>query len=160
MTKRTFGVSDVLPSRDQTRHRVSGALPGRDQTRHRDKRPRKPPVVIRPATRADLDAFSPLPGKPTIRALCMEREGRIIALGGFVLSKGRWIAFADLSEEARRYKIHILRAAQRLFRDARRDGVRYIYTDADTQEPRSLPWLASLGFSLDPRSRSLYRWEG
>lgn len=113
---------------------------------------------MRPATQADIEAFSPLPGKPSLRALCMELDGRIIALGGLAWSQGRWFAFADLPQEARRYKMHILKAAKRLLADARRDGIRFIYAEMDHNERRAAAWLKSLGFHIDPRSGTLYRW--
>ncbi len=114
--------------------------------------------VIRPATRADIEAFSDQPAKPSIRALAMEMDGRIIGLGGIALARGRWIAFADLSEEARRYKMHIMRAACRFLDDARRDGIRFIYAAADPCEAKAVRWLTRLGFELDPKSGVLHRW--
>ncbi len=115
-------------------------------------------VIIRPATRADIEAFSSMAGKPSIRAVCMEKDGRIIALGGIAYAKGRWIGFCDLAAEARHHKMHIMRAARRFMADARQSGVRYIYAMADPCEARSVAWLKSLGFRLDPRSGVLYRW--
>lgn len=90
----------------------------------------------------------------------MEQDGRIIGLGGLALAKGRWIAFVDLSEDARRYKMHIMKAAYRFLNDARRDGIRFIYAAADPCERQSVRWLTKLGFRLDPKSGTLYRWEG
>jgi hypothetical protein len=115
-------------------------------------------IVIRPATSADIDAFSSMAGKPSIRAVCMEKDGRIIALGGIAFAKGRWIGFCDLMPEARQHKMHIMRGARRFMAAARKSGVRYIYAAADLDEPRSICWLQSLGFRLDPRSGVLYRW--
>lgn len=114
--------------------------------------------IIRPATRADIEAYSSQPDKMSIRALAMELDGRIIGLGGIALSGGRWLAFCDLKPEARRYKMRIARAARRFLADARRGGIRYIYAGRDEAELRSLAWLTSLGFSLDPKSQTLYRW--
>ena len=117
-----------------------------------------PAPIIRAATHADIEAFADHRNKPSIRAVCMELEGRIIALGGIAWARGRWIGFADLSDEARRYKMHISRAALRFLSEAKRSGVRFIYAGADPCEARAIAWLTSLGFKLDPRSRSLYRW--
>lgn len=115
-------------------------------------------VVIRPATRPDIDAFSSMSGKPSIKAVCMEKDGRIIALGGIAYAKGRWIGFCDLAPEARHHKMHIMLGARRFMAEARKSGVRYIYAAADPHESRSILWLKSLGFHLDPRSGVLYRW--
>lgn len=115
-------------------------------------------VIVRAATREDIEAFSDLEAKPTAKALCAELDGRIIGLGGIAFIRGRWFAFCDLTPEARRYKVLIAKTARRIFADARRDGVKFIYTEADPNEPRAIAWLHSLGFELDPRSQTLYRW--
>ena len=117
-----------------------------------------PHVIIRPATREDLEAFSDMPNKPSIRAWVGELDGRIIGIGGLALAKGRWFGFCDLTEEARSYKMTIMRTAKRVLAEARRDGIRFIYAEASPHEPRAVAWLTSLGFSLDPRSEHFYRW--
>lgn len=116
-------------------------------------------VILRPATREDLDAFSNMTGKPTIKAIVAEINGKIIAVGGLAYGKGRWYSFCDLTPEARKYKMRIARTARRIFDEARRSGIKYIYAEADTREPRAVAWLTSLGFELDPRSQHLYRWK-
>lgn len=88
----------------------------------------------------------------------MELDGEIVALGGCALVKGRWLGFCDLREEARPFKMHIARAAIRFLDHARKDGIRFIYVTADTQETGAVRWLTSLGFEVDPRTQYLYRW--
>ena len=114
--------------------------------------------VIRKASREDIEAFSPMRNKPTINAWCAEIDGRIIALGGCALVKGRWFAFCDLTEEARQYKMHIARTARRFLMEAKRQGIRFIYAEANLAEPGAERWLTSLGFTIDPRTAYLYRW--
>ena len=118
-----------------------------------------PKVVIRPATAADIEAFTDMPDKPTLRAWCMEVDGEIIALGGCALVRGRWLGFIDLTAQARQFKMHIMRAAKRYLDDARRQGVKFIFVEVDPNEPRALAWLSSLGFELDQRSQHLFRWK-
>ena len=115
-------------------------------------------VIVRPATREDIDAYSDMADKPTIRALVGVIDGRVIAIGGLALVRGRYYAFCDLTDEARAYKLHVMRAAKRLLAEARRDGIKYVYAQASLVEPKAVAWLTSLGFSLDPRSEHLYRW--
>lgn len=115
-------------------------------------------VIIRPASREDIDAFSSIENKPTAKAYAADLDGKIIALGGLALFKGRYFAFCDLTPEARRYKVLLAKTARRLFAEARRNGVKFIYAEADTNEPHAIAWLHSLGFELDPRSQTLYRW--
>lgn len=114
--------------------------------------------VIRPATRKDIEAYSDMKNKPTIVAWVGDLDGRIIAIGGVALFHGRWIAFLDLTEEARRYKVSIAKAARTLFAWADQHGVKYIYADADKKEPKAIAWLHRLGFELDHRTNYLYRW--
>ena len=116
-------------------------------------------LVVRPATAEDIATFSGnLPNRPTVRAVVGEIDGRIVGMGGFARTNARWIAFCDLTPEVRPYKMTIMRTALRLLCEARRDGIRFVYADADLNEPRSLAWLARLGFEPDPRSGTLYRW--
>ena len=88
----------------------------------------------------------------------MELNGEIIALGGFAFSHGRWFGFVDLKDEARRYKMTIARAAKRIIAEAREQGIKFVYADADPGEPGAVRWLTSLGFTVDPRTAFLYRW--
>lgn len=116
--------------------------------------------VIRPATLADIEAFSPTQMKPTLKAWVGEVDGKIIGLGGFAFSGGRWFGFCDLNEEARKYKLTIARTARMVMEEAKKQGIRFVYAEVDKDIPGAARWLKSLGFSLDPRSLSLYRWEG
>lgn len=116
-------------------------------------------LVIRPASKVDIDAFSALPNKPTTKALVGEVDGTIIGLGGLALRKGRYFAFCDISsQDAAPYRLHIARAAIRFLAEARAQGIRYIYATASLDEPLAPKWLARLGFRPDPRHPHLYRW--
>ena len=115
-------------------------------------------VIVRSATKADIEAFSGMADKPTLKAMVGEIDGRIIGIGGVALAKGRWFGFVDLTEEARPYKMHIMRAAKRVLAEAKREGIRFIYAEASPHEPGAIRWLTSLGFKIDPRSQLFYRW--
>lgn len=116
-------------------------------------------MIVRPATREDIEAFSSVPNKPSLLAVVGEIDGKIVGLAGFAFTNGRWVAFCDLEPEARSYKTTIARAAIRMFRKAKEKGVRFIYAEANPQEPGAVRWLTSLGFEIDPRSSHLYRWK-
>ncbi len=118
----------------------------------------KPPVTIRRATAEDIASFSTMTEIPTTIAWCGEMEGRIIGLGGFARGKGRWVAFLDLTDEARPYKMTLMRAAIRAMAEARRVGIRFVFAEADLNEANPVEWMQSLGFELDPKSQRLYRW--
>jgi len=115
-------------------------------------------LIVRPATKAFIERFSDMANKPTVRALAGEIDGRVVALGGCALAKGRWYGFIDLLDEARPHKMHIMRGAKRFLEAARHDGIRFIYAEVSQTEPKALAWLTSLGFEYDLRSQHLYRW--
>jgi hypothetical protein len=115
--------------------------------------------IARPATREDIDAFFGPRAKPTMKAWVGELDGKPIGIGGLALVEGRWIAFCDLTPEARRYKRVIVRTAKLIMEEASRSGIRFVYAEADTEEPMALRWLGSLGFEPDERSGRLFRWE-
>ena len=116
-------------------------------------------LIIRPATAADIEAFSTMTDTPSIRGYVGEIDGRIIGMGGLAFARGWWFAFCNLTEEARAHKMAIMRTAKRILAEARRDGIRFVYVERDPQEPRADVWLASLGFHLDPRSQHYFRWD-
>lgn len=116
-------------------------------------------VTIRQATREDIECYLEQHQKFTIKAMVGELDGEIIAFGGAVLHKGRWLGFFDLTEKSRPYRMHIMRGAKRFLAMMRKDGVKYIYVEAEPTEPKAKMWLHSLGFEQDPRTQHLYRWK-
>lgn len=118
-----------------------------------------PKPVIRPATREDVDQFSPGHAKPTVRAFVGEVDGKIIGIGGLARVDGRWFAFCDLSPAARAYKLSIVRLGRRIMADARKMGLAFVYAEPDLTEPNAKRWLASLGFEPTESPR-LWKWQG
>jgi GNAT superfamily N-acetyltransferase len=124
-------------------------------------------VTVREAIKNDIVGFSTPAGvaAPTLRGWVGEIDGKPVALGGFALAMGRWIGFVDVTEEGRdllKKNMYVRAAfvgtAVKALREARRMGVRYIYADADMRFPRADELLEKLGFHVDPRTESLYRW--
>jgi hypothetical protein len=114
--------------------------------------------IVRPATREDIDVFFGPRAKPTMKAWVGVLEGKPIGIGGLALVEGRWIAFCDLTPEARRYKRAIVKTAKMIMEEAGRCGIRFVYAEADRNEPMAIRWLVSLAFQLDRRSGNLCRW--
>jgi hypothetical protein len=114
-------------------------------------------IVVRPATRTDIKAFYPDGGTSTVKAWVGEVGGRIVGIGGLAFAKGRWVAFLDLTEEARPYKISIVRAARAAMSETAKSGHRVIHAGADIREPAAKRFLTSLGFEPDMRT-GLFRW--
>lgn len=66
------------------------------------------------------------------------------------MSEWRWNMFLDLKEEARRYKMLLMREAFRMIERMKSGGVRFIYVYPDLDEPKAMAWLARLGFEANP----------
>lgn len=111
---------------------------------------------IRKATQDDIP--NTLGWNYRTKAWVMELDGKIVALGGVAYLCGRWYAFFDYQEEASNYKIKMLRAIKSGMDEMRRDGVKFIYAEADTDKPKAIKLLTSLGFEHDPITQYLYRW--
>lgn len=116
-------------------------------------------MIVRRATREDIEAYSELPSNPTTLAWVGEIDGRIVGLAGLARVNGRWMAFCDLEDEARPFKTTIARQAIRIFREAREKGIRYIYAEANPNELGAVKWITSLGFEPDKRTPQYYRWK-
>jgi N-acetylglutamate synthase-like GNAT family acetyltransferase len=115
-------------------------------------------MKVRLATREDIERFVDLANKPTIKAFVGEVDGQIVAMGGLAFSRGRWFAFCDLVDAGRHHKFGIARTAKRVLAEAKAQGIKYVYAEADPNEPGAVRWLARLGFERDPRTQYLYRW--
>lgn len=117
-------------------------------------------VTVRSASLDDVRAYKlDIDQLPTLKAMIAEVDGKPIALFGLSRINGRWLAFCDLKEEARAYKLTIVRWGKRMMDDARAVGIRFVYADVDRSEPTSDRWLESMGFEPDPRGGpNLYRW--
>lgn len=113
---------------------------------------------MRRATAVELAALVPGDDRPTMKAWVGTVDGTIVGLGGLAFRQGRWIAFCDLTDEARRHKRAIVRTGRCVIDEARRAGHRFIYAKADGNEPMAGRWLESLGFQPD-RKTGLYRWQ-
>ena len=116
--------------------------------------------IIRPATQADIETFSDLRSKPSVKAWVAELDGEIIGLGGAAFVGGRWFAFLDITDKMRPFKMTLMRTAILFLRELHKQGVKFIYAEADLEESNAPRWLGSLGFTIDPRSGYLYRWRG
>lgn len=113
-------------------------------------------VVVRPATREDFAAFDGRTPEHTAWAVAGVVDGRVIGLGGFMRRQGWLFAFCDLTPEARKYKVTMVKTARRILDEARKSGRRYIYAIADPDEPGAERWLQSLGF--EPVGEGMFKW--
>ena len=120
-----------------------------------------PTPFVRRATSEDIKYFAEELGfdvpPNTVRAFCGGVSGKLIGIGGLARSQGRWIAFCDLLEEARSYKVTIVRIGKRVMNEAEEMGIRYVYANLDPEEKNAFRWMKKLGFEYHPRSK-LMRW--
>ena len=123
-------------------------------------------VVIRSAERADIEKFSnKMMASPSIKGWVASIDDQALMLGGLALINGRWIGFIDATPEAREYlkknmmvRVQFMRMIAERLKEFKEQGIRYIYAEADTDQPRAIELLEKFGFKIDPRSQYLYRW--
>lgn len=111
---------------------------------------------LRKGTKEDLYGFyaarepNRLLFLPTVHVWVGEVDGRVVGLGGLAFRDGHWIAFCDLTPEARRYKISIVRLSRQIMSWADAKGIRRIYAQIDPAEAGAVHWALSLGFKPWP----------
>jgi N-acetylglutamate synthase-like GNAT family acetyltransferase len=119
--------------------------------------------VIRKATKQDIDEFADSINVPrasqTVRAWVGEVDGEVLGIGGFARHQGRWIAFCDLKDKARTYKMTIVKTARMIMDEAQKSGIKFAYATVDPEEANAVRWMESMGFERDPRSGVLMRWK-
>jgi hypothetical protein len=104
----------------------------------------KPEVV--PLKHAHLERFYGPSGRhPTVKGIAAFVEGELIAVAGFRYMQGSVIAFCDLTDKARPYKVQMHKYALLLMNEAKTRHKR-IVAICDENEPTSARWLARLGF--------------
>lgn len=117
-------------------------------------------VEVRPATRADVEAFLPEPLPWRVRAFTGLLDGEIVGIGGLAyLPDGTVMAFLHGSDKARACRLSLHKAARRVLSEARGKGLRTIVAEADhTIEPAER-WLLRLGFKpVDHDGERVYVW--
>lgn len=110
-------------------------------------------VEIVPATRGDYEAATAaLHGRseaaPTrIIGFAGKIDGRVIGVGGVAFyPNGARVAFCDVGDEGRRYKVALHRAALMTILKARAMGVRRLVVPEQGMHEKTPWWLIRLGF--------------
>ena len=104
----------------------------------------RPPVSIRPATRADLESYL---GKVpfTVKAYAAVVEDNVVAIGGIAYTSGVAFGFLDIEEEIRTaYPITLHRMAKKVMKEAMANH-KFIFSEQG-RTPISRRWLRWLGF--------------
>jgi hypothetical protein len=99
-------------------------------------------VTIRPAVAADLAAVATEPLPYAIRAITLEIDGKVMAVGGLAFPPGdvAW-AFVDQVPELARYPVTIHRAGIAGMELIRGSGLSEVVATADSANPKALRWL-------------------
>lgn len=113
-----------------------------------------PKVELVPATREDYAAATvALHGEATapptrIVGFAGKIDGRVIGVGGVAFyPSGVRIAFCEVGDEARKYKVSLHRAALMTIEKAKAMGVRRIVVTEERMHEKTPNWLIRLGFT-------------
>ena len=117
-------------------------------------------AVIRPAVRADLDALTDGPRPYRVRAVAMEVDGRVLAVGGLAyLENGVVGAFMQGLDEARDYPVSLHRAGKMMMAEAERLGIRRLVAMADKSVEAAERWMLRFGFKPEQHDGvTVYVW--
>ena len=117
-------------------------------------------AVIRPAVRADFDALTDGPRPYRVRAVAMEVDGRVLAVGGLAyLENGVVGAFMQGLDEARDYPVSLHRAGKMMMAEAERLGIRRLVAMADKSVEAAERWMLRFGFKPEQHDGvTVYVW--
>lgn len=106
-----------------------------------------PRPVIVPLTHDHLVEWHGEEGRgPSVKGVAAYVEGKLVAVAGLFYMPGHVVAFCDLKDEARPYKMLIGLTAARVIREAKQRHKR-ILAMIDRKEPTAETWLTRLGFT-------------
>lgn len=113
-------------------------------------------MIIRPATKDDIVAFSGYTINPTTKAWVGEIDGEIVGVAGFIFEKGFWYGFCDIKDDrVREFPMTVVRASLRGMEEMKARGTKLIYARVDMNEKNALKWVTMLGFKP---AGALYKW--
>lgn len=113
-------------------------------------------IVVTPATAQDVaDATLALYGQSQIppvriRALAAKIDGKVVGIGGIAfMPNGTRVAFCDIANEVRDYKMALHKAGLATIKLADELGIRRLVATTITGVPAAPRWLERLGFCKD-----------
>ncbi len=99
-----------------------------------------------PLTAELFESYYKQPSPSIVRGHALMLEDRVIAVGGLFLIGSCWLAFCDLSPEARAYRKSIYAVALQV-RELMEKCKLPVVADRDEGEPNSAAFLTRLGFT-------------
>lgn len=118
-------------------------------------------VTLRPTISADVPHLTSDPLPARIHGITAEVDGQVIGLGGLSYRpNGTVIAFAWISEEARKYPLAIHRAGRMAMDLIRKSRLPMVVAEAEPGNEAAERWLERLGFvARDVSGQRVYVWE-
>jgi hypothetical protein len=114
-------------------------------------------IEVRQVTRADLELFYEEVRYPTVSGFIAILDGEPVALGGLAYVGGYIVAFFDIRDAARPYKLHLM-AKMKSVMDEAKAKHRVIIAVPDENEPTSHKLLRSLGFQPSEDYTAAWKW--
>lgn len=117
--------------------------------------------IVSPTTRADFEEMGKTPPYRLFGITARNEHGQIIGLGGVAyLQDGRKMAFAELTDEARKHKIALHKAGHQIMESARKKGIKRLIALADMGvSPAAERWLKRFGFRQhDINGTKVWEW--
>lgn len=117
--------------------------------------------IVSPTTRADFEEMGKTPPYRMFGITARNEHGAIIGFGGVAyLEDGRKMAFADLTDEARKHKIALHKAGKQMMAEARKRGIKRLIAMADMGvSPAAERWLKRFGFEQhDISGTKVWEW--
>lgn len=118
-------------------------------------------VRLRPTVADDIPSLTSDPLPARIQGITAEVDGQVIGLGGLSYRpNGTVIAFAWISETARKYPLAIHRAGRMAMDLIRGSRLPMVVAEAEPGNPAAERWLERLGFvARDVSGQCVYVWE-
>ena len=119
--------------------------------------------IVSPTTRADFEEIGKTPPYRLFGVTARNEHGQIIGFGGIAyLEDGRKMAFADLTDEARKHPVSLHKAGKRMMDMAREKGIKRLIAMADMEvSPAAERWLKRFGFQQhEVGGVKIWEWVG
>jgi N-acetylglutamate synthase-like GNAT family acetyltransferase len=118
-------------------------------------------VEFRPTVSGDLPHLTDKPLPFRIKAITALIDGRVAGVGGIgFMPTGAVVALAQMTDELRRHKFALHRAARKFMAEVKESGIRELVTLADQDITGAENWLHHLGF--EPMERNgvrIWQWQ-
>lgn len=117
--------------------------------------------IVSPAKRSDFEEIGKLPPFRLFGVTARNERGEIIGLGGIAyLENGEKLAFAELTDEARKHKVALHKAGHQIMRMAREKGISTVVATASKEVgPAAERWLVRFGFEPELRNnQTVWVW--